>query len=272
MDTVRLLWRDGGQVKLRPILLIGGPVLLLAGLGAAFLLSPVESSGPEPRGEPVTVQDGWQVTDFSALEAGGAVPGWQVRAGTFQLVNVDGATLLGLQPEPMAEGNLTAGRMLASGGGIRASMRGERTRRAAPRFCVGVMGQAQFMFRAVPATGVCEIVMQQAAVTGQLQPGEKLPAVLEQVLASAPWKISPAEWQTLELLALPESPGAAEGPWRLEARIWADSAARPEAPILTHRLEASPGLLRPALHGSPFALRPIYFRSAGVSAGRAPSE
>ena len=249
------------------MLLIGGPVLLLAGLGAAFLLSPVEGDSPQTQLPSVVMEDGWQVTDFSALGAGGEVPGWQVRAGTFQLVNVDGATLLELLPEPMAEGNLTAGRMLAGGGGIRATMRGERTRRAAPRFCVGLQGQAQMMFRAVAATGVCEIVLQQAAVTGQLQPGEKLPAVQEQILASAPWKLAPAEWQTLELLAIPDAPGATDGPWRLEARIWAESAPRPEAPILTHRLAASPGLLRPALHGSPFALRSVFFRRAAVKSG-----
>lgn len=178
----------------------------------------------------------WIAVDFRALEPGGTIPQWDIRRGDWALVERNGAVALQMNPEPMLEGKVVCARLLPEGGGIRARMRGERTRRAWPRFCVGLHGHIEYQFRAVAATGRLELVAN------------------DSVIASAPWqdgwRDDTAFW--LELLARP----AGES-WQMEGRIWPDDAARPDRPSMAHTLPESPGFLYAVLQGAPLALRPI---------------
>ncbi len=213
-----------------------GPAIVLVAAVLFWRLSP----GPEARSpapEATTSADGWAVVDFSSLKPGGVPAGWDVVRGTFGAVERDGRMVLEMQAEPMVEGNVTCGQLLTRGGGLRARMRGERSRRATPRFAISLNGDAEFMLRAVPSGKVVEIT-----------------TVTEQILASAPWTWQPGKWLWLELRVQPESGGSGAV---FEGRVWTEGEPRPDAATVRFRSATPPGILRPALRGAPYALRPI---------------
>lgn len=212
-----------------------GPVLALVAAGLIWRLSPDAENTPVPAAD-AGPSENWAAVDFSGLKPGSMLPGWDVVRGTFGVAERDGRVMLALEPEPMAEGNLTCGQLLVRGGGIRARMRGERSRRAAPRFAVSLNGDTEFILRAVPSGKVMELA-----------------TVTEQILASVPWTWQPAKWLWLELQVQPQPDGGAV----FEGRAWAEDEPRPAAAGIRHRIPGLPGILRPALRGAPFALRPI---------------
>jgi hypothetical protein len=119
-------------------------------------------------------------------------------------------------------------------------MQGERTRRAAPRFCVALQGESEIQFRAVPAKKVIEIAV---------------PGIPEKVLASAPWEWKPDQPLWLEFKAGPDKSGGT----LFEGRVWSGGEPRPDAPTIQYQSPAPPGLLRAIVEGAPYALRPIHY-------------
>lgn len=215
-----------------------GPAILLVAAVCIWQLSPTGGPDERPVADAASGEQ-WNAVDFSELKAGGTIPGWDVVRGTFGLVERDGRVMLEMQPEPMTEGNVTCGQLMTSGGGVRARMRGDRIRRAAPRFCVSLHGDEEFNLRAVPSTGVVEIT-----------------TVQEQVLASVPWRWQQEKWLWLEFRIHPDpkTNGAV-----FEGRTWADGETRPAGPTVRYDSPTLPGLLRASVRGAPYALRPIYY-------------
>ena len=228
--TIALLSMAGWKSSL-PIL---GP--LLAGGLLWWLLapsSPQVAGGSDPSGTSGSVrEDGWSAVSFADLKPGGTIPGWEFAAGGFAIVELEGRTVLALNPEPMGEGQLRFSQMFTGRGGLRARMKGEKARRSAPRFGVSFHNEAQYQLRATPSSGVLELTRR------------------EDVLASTEWKADPNSWLWLELRV--------EGPV-FEGRAWKEGEPRPEKPQVQWTAPAPPGLLRAVVQGAPYANRPIYY-------------
>src|SRR5690606_15468613 len=96
--------------------------------------------------------------DVSSLPPGGTLPGWRASQGDFRLTARDGATALELPPEPMAEGQIAWNTLMPGGGTVSARMWGQRKRRVAPRFAVGLVAGSPYWLRAIPLEKKLEIV------------------------------------------------------------------------------------------------------------------
>lgn len=129
---------------------------------------------------------------------------------------------------------------MTGGGGVRARMQGERSRRSAPRFCVSLEGQSEIQLRAYSAKEVVEIAV---------------PGIPEKVLASVPWKWQPERWLWMEFHAAT----AGTSGTRFEGRVWPEGDPLLESPAIVYDSPAPPGMLRAIVEGAPYALRPIYY-------------
>lgn len=207
-----------------------GPTLAVAGL--AWWLFARDSGGTDSVSPPEA--ETWSSVPFGELQPGATIPGWEFAAGNFQIIARDGRNVLALNAEPMGEGQLRYSQLITGKGGLRARMRGDRARRAMPRFSVSFHGETQYQFRAVPSSGVLEFT------------------VKEQVLASAPWTWTwePSAWLWLELRV--------DGT-RFEGRAWKEGEPRPASPQVTYAAPSAPGLLRAVVQGAPYANRPLYY-------------
>lgn len=175
--------------------------------------------------------------EMAKLAPGATVPDWTASQGSFKLVEKDGATVLELGYEPLVEGRMIWTRLLGKGGVIRARMWGERTRRNAPRFTLGVGKNSNYWFRVVPLERKLQIVGKE-----------------EKELTSVPWEGNPESPLWLELKFAPAGGGGS----RLEARVWAEGAERPVGPNLVTNVPEEFGFGRAVVAGAPYALKPIY--------------
>jgi len=190
---------------------------------------PSAASGPAPvRASKV---------DLSTLSPGDSVPEWSPSQGSFRMTTVNGRNVLELGFEPLVEGRLVRSRLLANTGVVRARMWGERTRRNAPRFAVGLTASASYWFRVIPLERTLQLVGKE-----------------EKVLASLPWEGSPEQPMWIELKFVPRqgAPGS-----RLEGRVWREGDPRPEAASLSTEVEETIGFARVVVAGAPYALKPI---------------
>lgn len=222
-----------------------GPALLLAVAGLIWWGGPSTSS-PE---QPAARKELWEEVDFASLQPGGTLPDWEIMQGAFQLVAREGRTMLEMGPEPMVEGKVRWSRVLTGGGGVRARMKGDRARRAAPRFCVSLLGDSEVQLRAAPLKDVLEIAV---------------PGAPERVLVSMPWKWRPEQWLWLEFRVSPRATAEGTPGSLFEGRVWADDEDRPPSPSIQYEFPAPPGLPRALVEGAPYALRPIYYDRIGT--------
>ncbi|HRQ87992.1 MAG TPA: hypothetical protein PLA50_04295 [Bacteroidia bacterium] len=226
-----------------------GPLVVMLLLGAVVWFSDGKKTtltgggGEKAKAPPRT-----SVVDIASLPTGGSVPEWQTDQGNFQLVTHEGRTVLELLPEPMAEGRLSWARLVAKRGTMRARMWGERTRRAAPRFALGVASSASSCwFRVVPLAGEVQFV----------GAGEKM-------LAATAWTWDTERWVWLELRIAPPTPGVGEKA-RLEGRVWHEGDERPEQPVLEIALTEELGFARALVAAAPYALKPVWIDYLEVS-------
>lgn len=231
--------------SLRPLVAMALPLALLGGL--AWLLS----GGPEPGSSPTAAEPApdWQSMDLTAAVSWDRIPGWEVRRGTWRLEKNGGRKVLELMPEPIVEGKILCARQMWGGGGVRARMRGDRSRRAWPRFSVGLHQDRELHLRAFPEDRKLELVACDKDLSN------------ESLLAAAPltgWTGESSAWIWLELTitAQPDGQSLCEG------RLWVDGQARPEAAALVLRTQLGSGVFRAALQGAPYALKPIQIDAA----------
>lgn len=212
-----------------------GPALAVAGVLWWFFGSGANNSNPGTTPPLSPSAETWSSVAFQDLKPGAAIPGWEFAAGGFQITELDGHPVLALNAEPMGEGQLRYGQLITGKGGIRARMKGERTRRSAPRLSVSFHGESSWQFRTSPGTKdqVLELTTDK-----------------EQVLASTPWTSEANSWVWLELRV--------DGQ-KFEARAWQEGHPRPDKAQLTYDAPAAPGLLRAVVQGAPYANRPIYY-------------
>ncbi len=227
-----------------------GPVLILAVAGLVWWPPRGGKDKAPPPSKVEATEEVWEEVDFTALRPGGTIPEWEVMQGAFQIMEKDGRIMLEMQYEPMVEGKVRWSRVLTGGGAVRARMRGDRTRRAAPRFCVSLLGESEIQLRAAPLKDVVEIAV---------------PVIPERVLASVPWKgWQPDRWVWLEFRILPRAlPDGGTGSL-FEGRVWLEGEPRPVEPTIRYESPAAPGVPRPVLEGAPYALRPIYYDRLGA--------
>ena len=227
------------------------PLLLLAVL-ALFLWKgagdPVRTA-PQP-----SIGESWIAFDLSKAAAADRIPGWDVRRGTYRIsTGEDGKRVLEQLPELMVEGKVLWTRAMRGGGAVRARMRGDRARRAFPRFSVGLHQERELHLRALPGERRLEL----AACDPDLNN--------EVVLAGTPlpdWNWKPEDWLWLELRVLPDGDS-----WLCEGRLWREGTERPEMPVLMHQMKLPATVFFAALQGAPFALRPILIDAAETLPG-----
>lgn len=229
--------------------------------------------------------DGWIPLDLKNAPALDRLPGWEVRRGNFQLIRDPDNTrpMLELLPEPIVEGKIRCARMLWGGGGVRARMQGEKSRRAHPRFSVGLHQDRELHLRAFPGENRLELVACD-------------PDLLNESLltkAAVPdWNPASTDWIWLELQIIPAPaapaasnmpppplpdnnpaapndtaappPPAGASPMICEGRVWIGNTPRPENPQLVHPLQLPPAVFFAAIQGAPFALKPIRIDAAAV--------
>lgn len=224
-----------------------GPLLVALLLGFVIVDSRRnDESEPDPSTTggrtsppPVAPESDSSLVDFSALRPGDTVPEWNTNQGNFRIVSREGRSALELSHEPMVEGRLVWNRIFRSHGLIRSRMEGERTRRSAPRFALGVAGSAAtYWFRAIPSEKALQFVAQ------------------EETLQSIPWSWDEEKPLWLELRVLPAADADAGS--ILEARAWAEGSTRPETPSLVHPIPHDLGFARALVAAAPYALKPIY--------------
>jgi len=235
--------------RFRSLLVTSLPLLLLGGM-AVFLLKVPDVPPP---GTPAAKagQDDWLEMDLTRAAAVDQIPGWDVRRGSWALVQREGKQLLELKPEPIVEGKVFSTRQMRGSAGVRARLRGERSRRTWPRFSVGLHQDRELHLRAFPGERKLELVACDPDLSN------------ENLLLSVPvadWPGKPEDWCWLEFTITPE----ADGRSRCEGRIWQDGQARPDPAQLEHRLNLPAGVFLAALQGAPFALKPILVDAAAV--------
>jgi hypothetical protein len=180
---------------------------------------------------------------FNDLPAGPPPASLMVVDGEWSIIDEAGDRRLELHAEPVVDAAILLGPSLKEGGAVRANVRAAQSRRAFPRFGVGLFGLSGVKARVVPAQKKIELLQG------------------DEVIAETPfdgWK--PDSWWSIEL-KVTESGGA----WTAEARVWADGTPVPATPTLTHSLPANPGQGRASLIGSPFANKPVHFDLVVIS-------
>lgn len=199
-------------------------------------------AGPVAQEAPATPR--FSKIDLTSLPVGGTVPEWSVDQGSFRLVEGERGTALEIGFEPLAEGRMTWARLLGRDGVVRAKMHGERTRRNAPRFALGLAASFNYWFRVNPLQRTVQFVGKE-----------------EKVLASVPWEGAPERplWLELKFTATDEGEGS-----QLEGRVWYDGDPRPAEPVLTIQVPEQFGFGRAVVAGAPYALKPIYLEALEV--------
>lgn len=179
--------------------------------------------------------------DFQSLEPGEVPDDFMVtdQDAQFRIVAEGENKLLELEPLPLAEGGLLAGKSIKGGAIVKARVRAEAKRRSHPRFGVGLHGAGGFRLRAVPARKMLEI-----------SKGDS------ETAAEAPLEdYQPGEWTVLELSVRPSPSGGSI----VEGRCWREGQPRPEKPQVTHAAETPPGNGRASVWATPFAGLPVFF-------------
>jgi hypothetical protein len=177
------------------------------------------------------------VETFEKLPAGPPPDSLMVIEGSWGVVEEAGNKVLELHAEPVVDAALLIGPSLKEGASVRAKAKAAKTRRAFPRFGVGLYGVSGVKLRVVPAQKKIELVQG------------------EEVIAEAAFDSwTEGAWWLVELKVLP----AGES-WRAEARVWADGADAPAAASLEKVLASAPGQGRASVLGSPYANKPVQF-------------
>ena len=239
-------------MRWRSLIVFAVPLLLLGGL-ACWMWQAAEPP-QKTRTNAAPGRGSWIPMDLSRAEVVDRIPGWDVRRGSYQLGEVEGRKVLELLPEPIVEGKVLWTRGMRGGGGVRARMRGDKSRRAYPRFSVGLHQDRELHLRAFPGERKLELVACNADLGNEV------------ILAEVPlpeWHWKPEDWLWLELQIVPDGDGISI----CEGRVWTEGRARPDEALLRHRMALPPGVFFAALQGAPFALRPILIDAAETLPG-----
>jgi hypothetical protein len=156
--------------------------------------------------------------------------------GEFRITADGGNKALEMMPAPVVDGAVLFGPSITGPGFVRARIKAEKARRAFPRFGVGMHGISGTKLRVVPARRLIELV------GGEDQ------------LAHAEFEWKDNEWLNVELAVKPKNSA-----WMAEARVWADSDKRPDAPTVSAAVADTSGQGRASVLGSPYANKPIRF-------------
>ena len=235
--------------RFRSFIVILLPVVLLLGLALLFFEKP---RPPHPASLTPSAVESWTAMDLSKAAGLDQIPGWDVRRGNYRLTELAGRRTLELLPEPIIEGKVLRTIPMRGRAGVRARMHGEKSRRAYPRFSIGLHQDRELHLRAFPGQRRLELVSCNANL------------LEESLLATAPlpdWDWQPEDWIWLELLITPQKNGAS----KVEGRLWSDAQTRPQLPQLQHHLPPNPGIFFAALQGAPYAMRSIYIDAAETS-------
>lgn len=182
--------------------------------------------------------------DFEALGEGPVPADLMVVDGEFRVTSDGDNKVLELLPTPLVDGTVLLGPSMKGGGTVRAKVRAERSRRAFPRFGVGMHGISGTKARVVPAQKVIELVHG------------------DETIGSTAFTWPENEWLNVELRLREES-----GQWAAEMRVWPGKGGRPEKPSLAARMPATAPQGRCSVVGTPYANKPIRFDDVEVIEG-----
>ena len=184
-----------------------------------------------------------QKFDFQALTPGEVPDDYMStdQDAKFLIVAEGDNKMLELQPQPIVDGGLLAGKSIKGPCTVTAKIRATGKRRTQPRFGVGLHGVSGPRLRVVPAAKTIEIVSNT----------EK-----EEAVATAPYTWTSGSWTWLEMSV---KPGAGGKGSLVEARVWEDGKARPEQPSLTWNAPNAPAQGKASVWGTPYAELPIQF-------------
>ncbi len=178
------------------------------------------------------------VIDFEKLAVGEVPAEFMVIDGAWTIGDDGGNKVAQLQSEPVADGALLVGASIKGSGTVSAKVKAGKSRRAFPRFGVGLHGVSGTKVRVVPAQKAVELVQ-----------GEN------DIFATVPfdtWKED--AWWRIELTV-----NEKEGSWTAEARLWPDGEKRPELPQVTGKMPNAGAQGKASLIGTPYAGKPILF-------------
>jgi hypothetical protein len=174
--------------------------------------------------------------DFENFPTGPVPDELMVIDGEFRIVDDAGNKRLELLPVPVVDGAILVGNSIKGAGTIRAKIRAEKSRRAFPRFGVAMHGVSGTRLHVVPAQKIIELLHGEAKI------------------GRADFDWGGSGWLNVELTL--KAVGAT---WTADARVWPETAARPEKPSLTATLPAAPGQGKGSVIGTPYANKPIDF-------------
>ncbi len=248
-------WQQCGVSKrsLKWIVPVLGPVVVFLLLGVMIRQSGKEKK-PAAVVPPAEARASARTTrlEISTLKPGASIPDWTGSQGNFKLVEQNGRTVLELGHEPLVEGRMVWSRLLGKSGIVRARMWGERTRRVAPRFAVGVGKAANYWFRVVPLERQIQFVGKE-----------------EKVLATAAWEGDPGAPLWLELRFFATGSNSES---RVEGRVWREGETRPSAAQLECTVPEEFGFGRAVVAGAPYALKPVYIDLLEIAADEGPDK
>jgi len=181
--------------------------------------------------------------NFEKAELGGVPDEFLVLDGGFTVKQEASNKFLELPGAPLETFGLLFGPTLESEVAASARMRGDAKGRRYPTFALGLNGVSGYRLQVSPAKDALELYKGDA------------------VVATAPFEEKIGSWMKLRLQVL--KTGEAE--WKVEGKVWLESAPEPEKAQITFEEKTKPIVGRATIWGCPYAGKPIQFDDLAVT-------
>jgi hypothetical protein len=189
-----------------------------------------------------------QKFDFEALEPGPAPDEYMAteQEAKFTIVADGGKKYLELAGQPILDAGMLLGKSVKGPCTVTAKIKATGKRRVQPRFGVGLHGISGPRLFVVPGEKSVKIVKNTDK---------------EETVAIAAYAWTSATWTWLELNVKPSADGKTS---TVEARVWEDGKARPEAALLTWANPDPPAQGKASIWATPYTELPVQFDDVEV--------
>ena len=181
--------------------------------------------------------------NFEKADLDGVPDEFLVLDGGFSVKQEATNKFLELPGAPLETFGLLFGPTLESGVATSARMRGDAKGRRYPTFALGLNGVSGYRLQVSPAKDALELYKG------------------DDVVATSPFEEKMGSWLKLRLQVL--KTGEAE--WKVEGKVWLESAAEPEKAQITFEEKSKPIAGRATIWGCPYAGKPIQFDDLAVT-------
>ena len=181
--------------------------------------------------------------DFEKAELDKVPAEFLVLDGGFAVKQEGANKFLQLPGAPLETFGVLFGPTLESDVSVTAKIQGTGKGRRFPTYAIGLNGVGGYRLQVSPAKNALELYKGDA------------------VVATAPFEQKIGAWMILRL----ENRKLGEGDYKLEGKVWLESAAEPKEPMISLVEKTKPVAGRASIWGSPYAGTPIQFDDLKVA-------